>query len=206
MTKTLLAASAVLLTLFFATYASAQQGPPVSEPVDANVINTPNVIVANESTNPVAVANNERERVYLVTGSGGSFTCINGIGAKRVHPDGSLDSDQFVVPEGKLLVLTDFGIGVRERGDYPWDSKRLIAVEVNAEPSESFVDTVYQTSFPITSDLQEIGEAWVDRTLASGAVVGAGRYLCIKAGFGFDANNRVSMINLTKLYGYLIDQ
>ena len=190
--------AATLLAAHAALPVMAQNGPPevtLAQPVDVNVIN---------SSVPVTVQANEH--VFLVTGTGSSITCpVGDLGVFMRVPGGP--SVEFVVPEGKALLIKDLGIGVRELEDFPWTTKRLIVIEVNAgEPDGGGLETVYQTSFPMSSDLQEIGEAWIDRTLNAGALVGPGQRICIRGGFGFEADFRqVAMINLTKLYGVLVD-
>jgi hypothetical protein len=48
-------------------------------------------------------------------------------------------------------------------------------------------------------------EAWYTEHLVSGVAVGPGQRICIRAGFSFSAtDNTVSLINLSKVYGYLV--
>ena len=73
---------------------------------DVNVVNTPNVIVANSADNPALVAEAgthtgraASEHVTLYRLGGGTL--------QRVSPVGVPSGEQFVVPAGKVLVVTD---------------------------------------------------------------------------------------------------
>ena len=74
---------------------------------DVNVVNTPSVIVANSVANPVLVAEAgthtgraPTEHVTLYRLGGGTL--------QRVSSAGVLEGSQFFVPNGKVLVVTDF--------------------------------------------------------------------------------------------------
>jgi hypothetical protein len=73
---------------------------------DVNVVNTPNVIVANPTDNPALVAEAgthtgraASEHLTLYRLDGGTL--------QRVSPEGVPSGEQFVVPAGKVLVVTD---------------------------------------------------------------------------------------------------
>ena len=79
-------------------------GPPAR---DVNVVNIPNVIVANTAANPALVAEAgthtgraATEHVTLYRLAGGTL--------QRVSTDGLAEGREFVVPAGKVLVVTDF--------------------------------------------------------------------------------------------------
>ena len=79
-------------------------GPPTR---DVNVVNTPNVIVANTAANPALVAEAgthtgraATEHVTLYRLGGGTL--------QRVSVNGLSEGSEFVVPAGKVFVVTDF--------------------------------------------------------------------------------------------------
>ena len=83
---------------------NSDNSPPVK---DVNVVNTPNVVVANTATNPALVAEAgthtgraPAEHVTLYRLGGGTLQRVSSAGV----PEGA----QFVVPNGKVLVVTDF--------------------------------------------------------------------------------------------------
>jgi hypothetical protein len=149
------------------------------------------------------------DHVLLITGSGGSFTCPTGmLSAKRKFPNGDTPSGEFVVPEGRMLVLTDFAIGLREKEDHDWiEGNNLISVQLRIGlPEDNASESMWQTSIQIDGNMAISEEAWLKEELTSGVVIGPGQRVCIKAGFSFSASsNTVSLINLSKLNGYLVD-
>ena len=83
---------------------NSDNAPPAK---DVNVVNTPNVIVANTAANPALVAEAgthtgraPTEHVTLYRLGSGTL--------QRVSSSGVAEGSQFVVPSGKVLVVTDF--------------------------------------------------------------------------------------------------
>lgn len=83
---------------------NSDNSPPAK---DVNVVNTPSVIVANTVTNPALVAEAgthtgraPTEHVTLYRLGSGSL--------QRVSSAGIPEGAQFVVPNGKVLIVTDF--------------------------------------------------------------------------------------------------
>ena len=85
------------------------QGNSVNAPParDVNVVNTPNVIVANTAANPALVAEAGTHTGRAATEHVTLYRLASGT-LQRVSPDGVLEGTQFVVPAGKVLVVTDF--------------------------------------------------------------------------------------------------
>lgn len=177
----------------------------------------PVVIQGVDDANPVPVSvpttthmgQAPQEHVSLVTGSGTSLTCPAGqLSAIRRLPNGDTPIEEFVVPEGKMLVLTDFAIGLREKDGNDWiEGNNLISIRLGIGPSGAYPgDIMWQTSVQIDGHMATSEEAWVTEKLTSGVVIGPGQRVCLRAGFSFSATeNTVSLINLSKLYGYLVD-
>ena len=107
-----------------------------------------------------------------------------------------------------MLVLTDFAIGLREKDGNDWiEGNNLISIRLGIGPSGAYPgDIMWQTSVQIDGHMATSEEAWVTEKLTSGVVIGPGQRVCLRAGFSFSATeNTVSLINLSKLYGYLVD-
>jgi hypothetical protein len=206
--------------LLASTAFAGPPGPPVTEPVDVNVTNPVlQVEVSNadpiEVTGQVGVASapvthmgqNVAEHVSLSTGSGSNTTCPSGqLAAFRKFSDGSSPSPfgEFVVPDGKTFVITDLAIGIRERAGNDWVAgNNLISFQLRIGPGA--IDNLWGASIQIDDLMARSEEAWYTEHLVSGVAVGPGQRICIKAGFSFSAtDDTVSLINLSRVYGYLV--
>jgi hypothetical protein len=148
---------------------------------------------------------NVADHVSLVTGSGGSTTCPSGqLAAFRQFADGNFPFEEFVVPEGKTFVITDLAIGIRERAGNDWVAgNNLISFQLGIGPGA--VNRLWVASIQIDDLMAQSEEAWFTEHLVSGVAVGPGERVCIRAGFSFSATaDTVSLINLSKVYGYLV--
>ena len=195
---------------------AAFAGPPITEPVDVNVAN-PVLQVEVSNADPIEVTGqvgsapvthmgqDVADHVSLITGSGGSTTCPSGqLAAFRQFADGNSPFDEFVVPEGKTFVITDLAIGIRERAGNDWVAgNNLISFQLGIGPGA--IDNLWVASIQIDDLMAKSEEAWYTEHLTSGVAVGPGQRVCIRAGFSFSATaNTVSLINLSKVYGYLV--
>jgi len=197
---------------------AASAAPPITEPVDVIVTNPVlQVEVSNadpiEVTGQVGVAStpvshmgqNVADHVSLITGSGGGTTCPSGqLAAFRQFADGDSPLSEFVVPDGKTFVITDLAIGIRERAGNDWVAgNNLISFQLRIGPGA--IDNLWVASIQIDDLMAKSEEAWYTEHLVSGVAVGPGQRVCIRAGFSFSATeNTVSLINLSKIYGYLV--
>lgn len=145
------------------------------------------------------------DHVSLITGSGGGTTCPpDQLAAFRQQADGNFPFDEFVVPDGKTFVITDLAIGIRERPGDDWVAGgNLISFQLGIGPGAS--DRVWVASIQIDDLMAQSEEAWYTDHLVSGVAVGPGQRVCIRAGFTFSADaNTVTLINLSRVYGYLV--
>jgi hypothetical protein len=216
-TSALLIASSLLL----AAPAVPAAGPPVEF----------KAFVTNDASNPVPVTGqvdvagpvevtgqvdvtsdplshmgqNVSDHVSLVTGSGGSTTCPSGqLAAFRQFSDGNFPFEEFVVPEGKTFVITDLAIGIRERAGNDWVAgNNLISFQLGIGPGAT--NRLWVASIQIDDLMAQSEEAWYTEHLVSGVAVGPGQRVCIRSGFTFSATaDTVDLINLSKVYGYLV--
>ena len=201
---------AIAFSGLFASTAFA--APPITEPVDVNVIN-PALQVEVSNADPVPVVSapathmgqNVSDHVSLVTGGGGSTTCPSGqLAAFRQFSDGNVPFQEFVVPEGKTFVITDLAIGIRERAGNDWVAGNdLISFQLGIGPGAT--RRLWVASIQIDDLMAQSEEAWYTEHLVSGVAVGPGQRICIRSGFTFSATaNTVDLINLSRVYGYLV--
>ncbi|HSE20303.1 MAG TPA: hypothetical protein VLB68_01555 [Pyrinomonadaceae bacterium] len=93
-----------LLPLVGRGQGNSGNAPPAK---DVNVVNTPNVIVANTATNPALIAEAGTHTGRAATEHVTLYRLGGGI-LQRVSSDGLPEGAEFVVPSGKVLVVTDF--------------------------------------------------------------------------------------------------
>jgi len=185
------------------------EAPPT---VDVNVVNTPDDpvpvtgVVDVTSAPTTHMGQGVENHVSLVTGSGSGTTCPAGeLAAFRQSSDGNFPFDEFVVPEGMTFVVTDLAIGVREKAGNDWIAgNNIISFQLSIGPGAS--DRMWVSTMQIDELMAASGEAWFTDHLVSGVAIGSEERVCIRAGFTFSADSdTVSLINLSRLYGYLVD-
>jgi hypothetical protein len=194
--------------------AASAAGPPVTALVrEQNVDANGNIKVHEQGTVPVELPSRThmgqqwQDHVVLITASSGSDDdCGTDSFGVRLLPDGTSASfTSWNVPDGKVFVLTDVDFGMREKTDATWSLGDLLTFEVLSSTASSF-DNFWQGTVIVDSAMDAGGETWRSESIESGVVYPAGAAICMRAGKGFEADrNDVSVINLTKLYGYLID-
>jgi hypothetical protein len=192
---------------------SATSGPPEGLEVrEQNLDAEGNIKVHEQGVVPVELPTHTgqpgQDHVLLLTGSSGDDPQCGGLTfGIRVLPDGERESfGSWVVPEGKMFVLTDIHFGLRERTSDPWVIGDIVTLEVRSSTATLF-DNFFQGTIEVDGVLAAGGEVWETTTIGSGVVFPSGSALCLLAAKGFEADrDDVSVINLTKMYGYLIDQ
>jgi len=138
-----------------------------------------------------------QDHIRLVTGSGGDSTC----------PDtGVILQDAFkffVVPQGKALVVTDVNYGVRAKTGFPWTLGTLVSVDIRTSGTTS--SRAWQSGVVADQAIVAGQVLWHSEKILGGLVIKAGETICLTAGLGFEPRGEASFINLSKIYGYLID-
>ena len=213
--RCLLAAAAA----FSVAQAPLHAAPPAGVPPQSEVI------VTNPETQPVPVTGQVEitakpavthmgqaaaDHVELGLGSGGALTCPTGtLSTIRQLPDGGVGFGEFVVPEGRSLVLTDFEVSVAEATGLPWSAGSFVTVHVLAgAPGSSSLRTIWRDTVLLDGSLAAARQTMIRSALTSGVVLAAGQRVCIGAGFGLTGsgtNGTVTVFNIGRLYGYLVD-
>jgi len=123
---------------------------------------------------------------------------------RRLFPDGTQATEEFIVPAGKVLVITDFDVIVSNGVD-AFDVGRTVISTILINPTQR-VSTWYHSTegVKITAD-NAGGPVAISENLGSGIVVGAGSFVCPQSfqmtGIGFnDARTENSVMR-----GYLMD-
>jgi hypothetical protein len=148
------------------------------------------------------------EHVTLGVAGGSSDLCPNkGPGwagfIRRPQEDISIP-EFFVVPEGKALILTDFGIGAIKPAGTTWSVGDLLTARLEWHDSST---PVWQTSITLDSSTSAATRVWMKDHVISGVVFRAGQRPCIQVGLGLDpdfggANNTT----LSIVHGYLVPE
>jgi hypothetical protein len=192
--------------------------PPLDPPPSKDVL------VVNPESQPVPVTGQvevvapplvthmgqaPEDHVQLGLAAGSGFTCPTGtLSTLRVLSDAQPAFAEFVVPDGRSFVLTDFGIPVSEAPGFAWNQGSIVTLHVMIGVAGSAsLRTVWQTSAHVDQNLALSRQTWLEAALTSGVVIGPGQRICIGAGFGFQTgtNATVSVPILGRLYGYLVD-
>ena len=147
--------------------------------------------------------------VMLVTGyiSGGSKGCLGGVGGPlvRVYPSGGTSSTEYVVPKGKILVLTDVEWRVI-LGD-PKGGEALTLI-ISAEgsgyyPFRSSVAVLTAEQANLGAGLAMLGAS---DQLTAGFQIGEGKRLCMRLSYATGTVERDRIADpQVSLRGYLID-
>jgi hypothetical protein len=173
---------------------------------DVNVLNTVDVNVVNTEANPVPVSHPKtthmgrtpQEHVNLEIF--GDPACTFGREAvQRVFPDGTRLNSAFVVPIGKVLVITDISATIRQ--NVPWSAGDIALAALFAGS-----DLVYNTGVAISSDAVSSGLLAINTTISSGALIGAGETPCLDGGVVIFNGGADADLGPFNMQGYLIDE
>src|SRR5262245_41456674 len=141
-----------------------------------------------ESTNPKEVelvgsrvthmGRSPSEHVMLEENLASPPTSCN-VGVTRVFPDGSKDTSSFVVPAGKILIITDIKGVIGE--NITWFAGDVITLRALViGPSNQEVE-ILSASGVLSSDSENSEVTAVDSHSQSGALVGPGKAVCLIA-------------------------
>jgi hypothetical protein len=126
------------------------------------------------------------------------------VGTTRVFPDGSKDTSAFVVPTGKVLILTDIDGTIKE--DIPWavgDAVHLTALVKGPSNQEA---VAFTASLVLSSESANSGITVVSSHSQSGGLVGAGTTLCLTASWARPTSGGAANVGMAHLHGYLINE
>ncbi len=148
----------------------------VTQPIEARVsladINAKLDILLAQSSFDIA------NHVVLEAESNTATSCAFDRRYVRIAPDGTPSADEFVVPTGFTLLLTDIAWTAREAPLSFIVGRTLRLTLRSAQPSGFFIKTIYVSpSLTITAE-NENGRLGTSETLRSGVAVGEGRIVC----------------------------
>lgn len=195
--KTCLGALAglVVLTAIFTLTDGGRAAAQGMKPLLVNVINPVQEPVPVLTVLPAA------DRVLLEWRGGSGDPCpATALALARTLPDGSIVQN-FAVPPGKMLVVTDVS-GVVRQGAVPWTAGFAAVLNVRTDVAPSAL--TLRSFEPLTSAAVSAEVAFVREHLHSGFVVGPNLHVCVSASVQHGAGGGVAEVTQARLTGYLI--
>jgi hypothetical protein len=197
--------AAIALVCFCAlAYGQAPSDKPgPATPVE--VVNTPSNAVPTTitSTKVTHVGRSPQDHVTLGLASGSNDTCptkgSGWFGFIERSQDSSFEGF-FVVPAGKSLILTDFGIGAL-KGE-GWAVGDLISFQLGRVGDAT---RVYETRKTVDAAAAAATSIWMNEHVISGIVFRGGQVPCAKTGLGSDATGNHGT-TASIVTGYLVDE
>ena len=121
----------------------------------------------------------------------------------RILPDGTVD-DAFLVPAGRMLVLTDLEGLIRPNANVGWVAGEVggLNVQTNSQSPRTFL----RAYGPFTNEAVSMGFAFVSTHVQSGAVVGPLFSICVFANVSHANGGGVAEVNEARVHGYLISE
>jgi hypothetical protein len=183
---------------------------PPTQPVPVSLQGTGSITgdVSIASTQVTHMGRAPQEHITLGVAGGTGNLCDTGFGGfLRRQPDGGFGTGEFfVVPAHKVLIITDFGLGITRATGRTWNPGDLIGAKLTV--GGSAFSTLYQTSVTVDANLADAGKLWINERVLSGIVVAAGKRPCIVAGVGFspEPNQAAVITTLSIMHGYLMDE
>jgi hypothetical protein len=177
---------------------------PKNYPVDVRVVNTPAEAVPVRRPSVTHMGVPVQDHVRLNTGSGGNSTCAAGEAGVLLDPRPVVTSF-FTVPAGKALIITNVSYGVRARVGSPWTIGTLVSVDMRINDGTTSSGRAWQSGVVVDAAMAAGQQLWRNESVLAGIVIRAGETVCLIAGLGFEPNGSATFINLSKLYGYLVD-
>jgi hypothetical protein len=128
---------------------------------------------------PARAKTSIKDHVMLRQLTGQDTVCSFG-DFRRVLPDGTIETEMFVVPAGRALVVTDFVWSTIEDPPFsPPIAGLTIRAKLSSYSAPATGESLVYESEPVNV-IQEnvLGTPGAHSRLTTGAVVGAGRFLC----------------------------
>ncbi len=143
--------------------------------------------------------------VMLKIESSNTTSCVNDQAYRRINLNGSLDPNEFVVPAGYVLLITDVSwSGVHGSSTFvPGRVLQMLLTSRNPDGS-NFVVIYYSPKIEIT-ELNKNGRLGANENLTTGAVVGPGRIVCSAVGNQSQLSSSTNSISNSILLGYLVE-
>ncbi|MGH9795174.1 MAG: hypothetical protein ACRD5G_10400 [Candidatus Acidiferrales bacterium] len=174
-------------------------------PAIANSMKPLLVEVVNNAAAPVPVTATRfvADRVVLAGTFVPSPICTGPVNLVRVFPDATADTLPFVVPAGKVLVITDVQGKIEE--SVPWAAGEIGLFRV------VITDGTQQTHFEVHGEVSSnvaasAGLLVVDTHFQSGRLAGSGMSICVGAGVSSGTTGKAALAIGAEVQGYLIDQ
>lgn len=142
--------------------------------------------------------------VMLTAFSDAASFCSQDRGYRRVLPDGSLDSEEFLVPEGSTLILTDVSWRARPSPTSFTVGRTLSFRLLSVSPDGSSGASVYLSPpLSITPDNQT-GRPGANETLVAGVAIGPGRHVCASVSSLSTSGFALNTLDESVLRGFLV--
>jgi 3D (Asp-Asp-Asp) domain-containing protein len=198
----LVAMVALLTTL------SVNAAPPFTNPVDTNIVNTPNVVVANGPSNamPVTLTESMNNDVVLHFQFDSNDVCGPGLTSQgifhRESPNSrSVEAEPFVVPVGTDLIVSHLSWNAFSSGT--WTTGEYLGVTVGVNSGQF----LFSTGTVITSDLAAARRVRGNLNINGGVSFREGETVCISSSFGVGNSGTAGpSLNGTILHGRLVEQ
>lgn len=206
MSRHLIATALTLLVLFIinVNQLAAQELQILNngEVADAEVLNQ-NFAALNNATGklPFSVDNH----VMLKIEDSNTSSCVNDQAYRRLNLNGTLEPDEFVVPPGYALLITDISwSGIHGSATFvPGRVLQMLLTSRNPDGS-NFVVIYYSPKIEITEQNKN-GRLGANENLTTGALVGPGRIVCSAVGNQSQQSSSTNSITNSILMGYLIE-
>ena len=106
--------------------------------------------------------------------------CLSFGAFHRVHPDGTIEAAPFVVPKGRVLVVTDYVWSALERAPFaPPRAGESLQATLHSYSAPSTDESLVYESEPVDVTQENVlGSPGAHSRLVTGAIVGSGRLLC----------------------------
>ncbi|MEO1080947.1 MAG: hypothetical protein AAFY29_15425 [Pseudomonadota bacterium] len=145
------------------------------------------------------------DHVMLKIESSATSSCVNDQAYRRISLNGSLDPNEFVVPAGRVLLITDVSwSGVHGTATFvPGRVLQMLLTSRNPDGS-NFVVIYYSPKIEIT-EANKNGRLGANENLTTGAIVGPGRIVCSAVGNQSQQSSSTNSISNSILMGYLVD-
>jgi hypothetical protein len=132
----------------------------------------------------------------------GATPCSPGYAFVQIPSDGSTSSgEEFVIPDGQALVITDVDWGVSAVPGLPFGAGRIIEFSLYTRPN---FERVFQTSATIDANMASAG-LWKGTTaMTTGVIIKPGATLCPTTQQSTTNSTITADVGSAKLRGYLI--
>ena len=125
-------------------------------------------------------------------------------GVSRIFPDGSKDPSSFIVPSGKVLILTDI-VGVIDE-DVTWIVGDVVVLRALIKGPLNQDVEILRAAGVLFSDSANSGTTAVNIHSQSGGLAGSGTSICLRVAWSRPGGSGLASVRDAHLEGYLIDE